>query len=306
MIPYKYPSKNPLHKLKKTMVELNFDSKTIKSYLYYISEIVSFASKSPKNIQSKDIISYLEKLVKEKKSRSTLNTTHSALKFYFESILHRKFFAPHGKIGRAKLDKKQPVILTDKEVNKILKSTQNPKHRLIFELMYLTGLRISEIVNIKVKTLDFFKNQVKITNNGKHQKRTLGLPKNIVEKLKKYIGTPARSCYSVAGGQEQSYDDNVSRLPDTVLVAGETLSDNYLFKGQKNQKLTERAIQKAFLQVFKKTKIKKQATCHSLRHTFAVNLAKKGTKVSEIQQILGHKLPQTAQKYIQLAKNIKI
>jgi integrase/recombinase XerD len=298
MIPYKYPSKNPLYKLKRTMKELDFDSKTIKSYLYYISEIVNFASKGPKSIQGKDIISYLEKLVKEKKSRSTLNTAHSALKFYFETILRRKFFAPHGKIGRAKLEKKKPITLTEKEVNKFLKSTKNPKHRLIFELMHLTGLRISEIVNIKVKTLDFFKNQVKITNKGiknKKTQRTLDLPKNIVEKLKEYIISKK---HKNKKARKQLYDD-VSRETFTKK------QNDYLFDGQKNQKLTERAIQKAFLNVFKNTKIKKQATCHSLRHTFAVNLAKKGAKISKIQQTLGHKLPQTAQKYIQLAKNKK-
>ena len=110
---YQYPSKDPLHQLKQEMKLRGFSSKTIKSYLYYITDILNFANKSPKFINTDDIRDYLEYLADQGMSSSTLNSAYSSLKFYFEKILKRKFFV---NIPRAKKGKKLPVVLSREEV----------------------------------------------------------------------------------------------------------------------------------------------------------------------------------------------
>lgn len=270
MINYQYPSKDPLAKLKNTMSEHGFNKRTIISYLHYIEDLIRHTEKSPRDLSADDIINYLEKLVREKKSRSTLNTVHSALKFYFEKILKRRFFAPHGKIERAKLDKKQPVTLSENEVNKIIKVSFNPKYKLIFELMHKTGLKSSEIVNIKLNNFDFSNNLIIIEHSDSNTERTIILDRELNNKIKIYIESAEL--------------------------------ENYLFCNASRKKLSVRSIQKEFLSSLRRSNIYKPATCYSLRHTYATNLGKDGVDLKEIQHKLGHKLSETSKKYLKLAE----
>lgn len=267
MISYKYPSKDPIVKLKNTMSSNSFNNRTITSYTYYIEALLKHTGKSPKNHSADDIINYLEKLVTEKKSRSTLNTAHSAFKYYFGQILNRKFFAPHGKIERAKLEKKQPIILSEKEVEKIIKVTFNQKYKLLFELMYKTGLKPSEIVNIKIEDLDFINNLIIIKTDNS---RKIEINNNLTNELNKYIN--------------------------------ERSLDNYLFNNSSGKKLSVRSIQNTFLLSLKRANIYKPANCYSLRHSFAMNLGKNGYNSKIIQEKLGHKLTTTSKKYIELTE----
>lgn len=126
-----YPSQDPMLKLKQEMKLRGFSQKTVKSYLYYITNVLNFANKNPKTINGDDARSYLEDLADKNKSSSTLNSAYSALKFYFEKILHRKFFA---NIPRSKKDKKLPEVLTREEIGEIFSVIANVKHRLLLRL----------------------------------------------------------------------------------------------------------------------------------------------------------------------------
>ncbi len=184
---YRYPSKNPVQKLKQRMVQEKFRPATIKSYAHYLEEIINFTQKSPKNITSQDIINYLENLVQQNKSRSTLNTAHSALKYYFEHILRRHFFYPQGRIARAQLKTTSPSPISPKTFKKILYQA-NQKYRIIFQLMYYCGLTSSEITNLKVSNIDLSQNTLKITKTSyKWQKRTLTIPQTLAKELKNYL-----------------------------------------------------------------------------------------------------------------------
>ena len=231
-------------------------------YLYYITTILNYANKNPKTIKTEDIRNYLEKLYDNKKSSSTLNTAYSALKFYFEKILHRKFFI---NIPRAKTEKKLPEVLTKKEVKIILAIIKNIKHKLILALMYSSGLRVSEIVNAKVKDLDFENKMLKVRlAKGKKDRITI-MSKKVSNVLEKYIKNKEKN--------------------------------NYIFENNSGEKLSERAIQKIFTKALKKTKIKKQASCHTLRHSFATHLLEDGIDIRYIQELLGHKRLETTQIY---------
>lgn len=256
---YKFPSKDPILKLKKEMLSRGFNIITIKSYTYHIASLLNLANKSPREITSNDIISYLEKLVKEKKSRSTLNTAHSALKFYFTQVLRRNFFAPHGKIGRTKIKKKIPKIPTNKEATKIIQGSKEEKYKLFFELLYKTGTKTSETLLLKKSDLDLINKSIKI------KEKIIKIPEKTFEKIKIYIVD----------------------LDDQEL----------LFKNRSNKQLSERSVQKYFSNILKENKLNKDFTPNSFRYLFVFNLIKEGRSQEEIKKLLGHKFSDTIRLY---------
>lgn len=255
-------------KLRQEMKLRKFSQKTIKSYLYYITDLLKYSSKNPKTVNTEDIRGYLEHLADKNSSASTLNTAYSALKFYFEKILCRRFFM---NIPRAKRPKTLPETLTKEEVKKILGVIQNVKHKLLLGLIYSSGLRVSEAVNVKVKDLDF-SNKMMVVKQGKGAKDRITI---LSEKM---------------AGVLERYLKNKS-------------GDDYIFGREKGGKLTERSVQKVFADAFKKSGIKKSATCHSLRHSFATHLLEAGTSIRYIQELLGHKRLETTQIYTKVARN---
>lgn len=269
-----YPSQDPILKLRQEMKLMGFSQKTIKSYLYYITEVLKFANKGPKNITGDDVRNYLEILADNKKSSSTLNTAYSALKFYFERILRRRFFI---NIPRAKKDKKLPEVLNKDEIKKIFSAVGNVKHKLLLGLIYSSGLRVSEAVNAKAGDLDF-SNKTMIVRQGKGAKdRMTILSEKIAGVLERY--------------------------------ARNKKMDDYVFESERGGKLTERTAQKVFSEALKKSGIQKNASCHSLRHSFATHLLEAGTDIRYIQELLGHAKLETTQVYTKVTnsaiKNIK-
>lgn len=257
-----YPSQDPMLKLKQEMKLRKFSQKTIKSYLYYITSVLKCASKNPKTVNTEDIRKYLEQLSDRKCSSSTLNTAYSALKFYFEKILCRRFFV---NIPRAKQAKKLPETLSKEEVRRILGTIQNVKHKLALGFMYSSGLRISEVVNCKVGDLDFGNRMLRVREAKGAKDRTTILSEKICGVLKKYVKNKN--------------------------------AENYVFESERGGKLTERTLQKVFSEALKESGIKRPATCHSLRHSFATHLLESGTGIRYIQELLGHARLETTQIY---------
>jgi integrase/recombinase XerD len=263
-----YPSKDPIYQLKQEMKLRRFSPRTVKSYLYYITTALKHANKSPREINSQDLRSYLEKLFDDGRSASTLNTAYSALQFYFEKILRRKFFMS---IPRAKIPKKLPEVFSKEEVRKILNTIQNVKHKLMMGLMYSSGLRVSEAVSVKVKNFDFSGKLLFVRGAKGAKDRTTILSEKIAGALEKYVKNKK--------------------------------SDDYVFESARDSKLTERTAQKVFSEALKNSGVKKCASCHSLRHSFATHLLESGTDIRYIQALLGHAKLETTQIYTKVAKN---
>ena len=161
------------------------------------------------------------------------------------------------------------MVLSKNEVKKILDQINNVKHKLLLGLIYATGLRISEVIKLKVKDLDF-ENEVIYVRAGKGRKdRQTLLPKIMQKILKKY-------------------------------VSRKNLND-YVFTNNRKGPLSERSIQKVFHQALKKSRIRKEATCYSLRHSFATHLLEKGVDIRYIQELLGHKRLETTQIYTKVS-----
>lgn len=271
---YLYPSQDPIKKLEQELKIRGLSPKTIKAYTSYNKRFLNYIKKSPKFVKTEDIKKYLEYLASRQVSNTTLNLVINALKFYYEQILRRRFFTY---IKRPKKEQRLPIVLSKQEIKRILSQITNIKHKLILALIYASGLRISEICKLKAKDLDFNNNILWVrSGKGKKDRQTL-MPKIISKILKRYISQ-------------------------------KTLN-NYVFESNRTGCLSERTVQKMFSQALKKSKIKKSATCHSLRHSFATHLLEAGTDIRYIQNLLGHKRLETTQIYTQVSskklKNIK-
>ena len=266
--PHYYPSQDPMRKLEQELKIRGLSSKTIRAYLSYNKSFLDFVKKSPKSVNNKDIKRYLEYLANRGVSNATLNLVINALKFYYGQIMRRRFF---WQIKRPKKEKVLPVVLSKNEIKKILGQVNNVKHKLLLGLMYASGLRVSEVCRLRVKDLDF-DNDILWVRQGKGSKdRQTLMPKNISKILQRYVNK-------------------------------KTLND-YVFENRQGRRLSERTVQKVFWQALKKSGVKKHATCHSLRHSFATHLLEKGLDIRYIQELLGHKRLETTQIYTKVTSN---
>jgi len=263
-----YPSQDPIVKLKQEMKLRRFSQSTIKSYLHYITEFLKYANKSPRDVNTGDVRAYLEKMADSGVSSSTLNSIYSALWFYFGKILGRHFFA---NIPRAKKDKKLPEVFNIEEVRKILGSIQNVKHKLFLGLMYSSGLRLSEAINVKVGDFNFIKKLLTV-RGGKGAKDRVTILSNKV------------------GGILQKYTKN--KQPSDLV-----------FESNRGGKLSDRTAQLIFEYALQASGVRRHGTCHTLRHSFATHLLENGTDIRYIQELLGHAKLQTTQIYTHVACN---
>ena len=268
---------NHLMLLKKTQDLLklrNYSPKTIKSYLFYINEFLVFNEQNKFPEKNEAIKNFL--LEKQKKARSpqTINLALNAIKFFYREIIKSQ-----NKIDLklAKTGKKLPTVLSRKEIEKIILSMGNSKHRLIISLSYGSGLRVSEVVNLKVSDLDLQELTIHIKQSKGKKDRITILPEKITTNIQN-------------------------------LIAGKN-GKNFLFESNRSKKLTTTSLQKIFKKALKNAGVKKNATFHSLRHSFATHLLENGVDVRYVQKLLGHQNIRTTQIYTQVTnprlKNIK-
>ncbi len=203
------------------------------------------------------------------KSRSYMRSAYFALKFFHENVLKQKF---DEKIPLAKNKGKLPVVLNKDEINKMFESTMNLKHKLVLMFLYYTGIRLSEIVNLKWDDIDFQRGTI-------HLKTAKGEKERVIffhDKLKDFI----------------SYFN--------------LIKEGFVFISNLGKKYNKRTIQKIVSTAAKKAGIGKKVTPHTLRHSFATHLLEAGADIRHIQKLLGHSSLQTTQIYTHVAnKDIK-
>lgn len=213
-------------------------------------------------IGSHDLLEFLDKLAKEGKSSFTLNQYHAAYKLYAIKILKQEWNVP---FPYAKRHVRMPVVLSREEVNRIMDVTKNSKHKMILALAYGAGLRVSEVVELRVKDIEC-----------------------------------AQLCMTVRDGKGGK--DRVTILPAklcgelSAMMVGKN-SNDYIFESERGGKLTTRTAQVVFEKSLKLAGIKKTATFHSLRHSFATHLLENGVDIRYIQKLLGHASITTTQLY---------
>ncbi len=198
------------------------------------------------------------------KSRNTIRSVYFAISFFYKNVLNRGF---EENIPLAKKKVILPNVLNKQEISGMIEKTENLQHKLILMFLYYAGLRLNEVRNLNWNNLDFERKiiQLKIAK-GEHQ-RTIFLHEKLIENLNKF---------------------KVHR-------------EGLVFESNRGKKYSEETIQKIVKQAAKRENIKKRATPHTLRHSFATHLLEAGADIRYIQKLLGHLDLQTTQIYTHVA-----
>jgi len=271
------PSRDPMSGLRQEMKLRGFSIRTVESYLHYVEEFLRFANVDPKCVKQKDIRDYLEYLADKKYSASTLNTAYSALFFYFDNILHRKFFI---NLPRMKKSKYLPVVLSKEEINRMIEVTTNPKHNCIISLLYGTGVRVGELVRIKMCDIDLDRKMLRVFQGKGKKDRMVILPNKLTPILER--------------------QSELKKADDYLFTNGRG-GVNALLSTSRSSRLTEASIQKIVGHSAEVAGIKKNVSPHTLRHSFATHLLENGTDIRYIQELLGHTKLETTQIYTKVA-----
>ncbi len=251
-----------LHKTKRELKINNYSPKTIKSYLYGLQQYFCFKKKEYAKLDRENIKDFLLHCEQKNISPQSRNLLLNAIKFYYRNVRGNS-----QKIGIrvAKRQQKLPVVLSRSEIETILRSLKNGKHKLLISLAYGAGLRVSEVVSLKTGDLDITEKIIHIKQGKGKKDRITIVPEKLVNQLQ-----------NLRAGKDQS---------------------DYLFTSERGGKLTTRTAQKVFKKALHAAGIHKDATFHSLRHSFATHLLENGTDVRYVQALLGHHNIRTTQRY---------
>ncbi len=252
----------------------NYSHKTVRSYLLCLKDYFRYI----KNVRKDPDIALIKKYLLEKKdggwASQTVNLHLNAIKYFYREIAQSR--SPVN-LKFSKTSQKLPIVLSRAEIEKIISSIGNPKHRLMVALAYGAGLRVSEVVNLRIRDIDFDGLTIHLKSAKGNKDRVTVFP----EKLK------ADLCEL------------------TALQHG----NEYVFESERGGKLSERTAQLVFEKALKKARMEKGATFHSLRHSFATHLLENGVDVRYVQELLGHQNIRTTQLYTKVTnpnlKNIK-
>ena len=219
-------------------------------------------NKDPNQIVHEDIIQFTVYLQSKDKAPKTINLYKDAIKHFVANILKKTDFPP---IKLSKEPRRLPVILSTKEVKRLLEVIINPKHKLLLWLSYGAGLRVSEVIALKIKDIDLDRSIIHI---------------------------------KWAKGQK----DRITIFPDSIhtlflQVTWWHISDDYVIISERWGSITTRTAQHVFYQATQKADIKKDVSFHTLRHSFATHLLEQGTDVRYVQELLGHSNIRTTQIY---------
>ncbi|MGB1040803.1 MAG: tyrosine-type recombinase/integrase [Flavobacteriales bacterium] len=261
--------KNDLNYFKEILQLKRYSKQTIDSYLsnLHLAQ-VHFNNKSFANINDKEWFNYVFHLVNTKKiAASTQRQVVGSINLFYKEVYDRELNLNQLRVSQR--ENKIPPVLSKKEVKMILINTHNIKHKALLGLLYGSGLRIGELLELRLSDIDSERMTVKV-NQGKGKKDRLTiLSNNVLMVLRKYF---------------------VEYKPK-----------EYLFEGQKGGKYTAGSARNVLKQSMKKANINKPATLHTLRHSFATHLLEDGVGITHIQKLLGHHNIKTTLIYTHIA-----
>lgn len=231
---------------------------TIDSYAYHLEVFLQFKKdRHYTYLSSQDVNDYLVQI--KDKSESFVNQAINAIRCLFVYILNRKLKSYL--VPRPKKAKTSPVILADDEIVDIFKSCQNKKHLAIMYLMYGAGLRVSEVINLKIEHIDS-RNMLIHIKSGKGKKdRSVMLDQKVLGILREYFT--------------------------------EYKPTEYLFNGQKSLKYSVSSIQQFVKAYTSKAEVKKRVYPHLFRHNFITGVLENGGDIHDAQILAGHSDPKT-------------
>ena len=263
-----------LKKLEDELRLRKYSPKTVKSYTACVADYLRCKQEAFDSVDVDFIKKFLLSKIDKGMSSQTVNQNLQAINFFCWNVLKYR-----GKIDIrfAKTPSKLPIVLSRDEISLIVDSIGNEKHKIMIALAYAGGLRVSEIINLKIKDVCLQELTIHIKGAKGNKDRITILSEKLIKNIQN-------------------------------LTANHDLND-YVFSSERGGRLTERTAQKVFESALRKCDIKKEATFHSLRHSFATHLLENGVDIRYVQELLGHANIRTTQLYTKVTnpilKNIK-
>ncbi len=247
--------------IEKTITELKLrgsSKRTISSYLFFLKPFLETID-NPETVSLDHVKIFMAGLM-EKYSNKSRSLAVSSLRFFFKRVIDRPDIFV--KLEVPKKERKLPIVLSQEEVKSLLDVTEHAKSKLILKLLYSSGLRVSELVNLTSKDLDFSQNIGWVRKGKGGKDRVFKIAESLSKQLQKYI----------------------SKNPG-----------NFIFS--EKEPMSPRNVQLLIKTAAKKANINKKVTPHTLRHSFATHLLENGVDIRMIQELLGHSDLSTTQIY---------
>ncbi len=245
-----------------------YSERTVGTYTMCVRKFLLFADKPIQFAGKADAHAFLNHLLERKVAGNTLNVYHMAIRFFLEDILHKNMKL---NIRYSKRPEKLPEFLTKEEIKRLIGKIGNWKHRLMIEVLYGGGLRVSELLNLKVGDL-LIDNGYGFIRQGKGRKDRIFVLSKIAQ-------------------------DKIKNLIEMDKLCGQ----DYLFLTNRREQYSVRSVQEIVRHAVFFAGIKKEVHPHTLRHSFATHLIQNGASLNEVQTLLGHKSPETSMIYVHMA-----
>lgn len=242
-----------------------YSKQTIKSYSSALNMFLDWVKNNHFNEVTDEVINNYLLFCKEKKnySFSSMKQVTGAIRYFYQKILNEN--PPESLKLKLRKPTYLPVMLSQSKVNKIIDVTGNLKHKTILLLIYSGGLRLGELINLKISDIDSEAMKIHVRQGKGKKDRYIMLSENVLQLLREY--------YKVYKPED------------------------FIIEGQNGGQYSPKSVQSVFKSSLKKAGVKKKATVHSLRHSFATHLLDEGTDIRYIQELLGHKRLETTQIY---------
>ena len=251
----------------KTELKLRgFSDETIRMYNFYNKSFFIFIKKNIKDIDENDVKLYLAEKLNGGLSAKSCVLIKSAILFYFNELLKKNFI-----ISTPKIKKSVPVVLSKDEIRELFSYVSNQKHKLILMIYYSCGLRLSELLNLKVKEIDFNEKILWVRCGKGGKDRMTIISDEVLNLLNKHIN---------------GADKNNLVFPNVKL----------------NKAYSPRNIQYIIERAKIKSKLIKDCHIHTLRHSFATHLLENSVDIRFIQELLGHSDLSTTQIYTKVSR----
>ncbi|MFH1696590.1 MAG: site-specific tyrosine recombinase/integron integrase [Candidatus Diapherotrites archaeon] len=243
---------------------VGYSPRTLEMYKMYTRAFLEHANKPAKGATREDVVSFLAHMKQDRGSgNATLALVHASLKFFFHTFLHMKIIED---IKIPKREKKLPTVLTKDEVKALIKATKHGRNRLMVEMLYSSGLRVSELVKMRAEDIDLREKMGRVKGGKGGKDRTIILSTEWCRGIKRHL-------------------------------KHKKIKSDSLFSKKNGKPLSADTIQRIIRESAEKAGIQKHVTPHSMRHSFATHLLEGGENIRKIQELLGHSNLNTTQIY---------
>ena len=235
--------------------------RTVETYLAQVAQFAAYFKRPPDQLSAEQVREYLLHLIEHKRAApSSVNVARSALKFFYRVTLQREEEVVRCAVGVSRAARKLPQVLSSEEVARLLEAVRDPRYRVAMMVAYAAGLRLSEILALRVEDIDSQRMVIRVRQGKGAKDRYTLLSPVLLEALREYW--------------------RVYR-PETVLFPSRHLGGTV--------PISATSLQRACTQAARDAGLRAGIGPHTLRHSFATHLLENGTSVRVIQRLLGHR-----------------